>query len=127
MTTATLTDAGKNLRRDATRGVVAHCKVLYVAVGTDSTAPTSSDTALGAETFRKAITATGDGASAGEATFTMALSPQDAVGTVIAEVGWFGGPDASATPGSGVLIARGLYSHTKTDKESINTVFDLIL
>lgn len=127
MATATLTDAGANLRRDAMRGNATDIKIKYVAVGTSSTAPSSSDTTLGAEVFRKAVTSSADGGSAGESTFTVYLAPGDAVGEVIAEVGWFAGADASGTSGTGVLVARGLYSHTKTDQESINVTFDVTL
>lgn len=125
MPTVQITNAGVNLIRDALRGVVASDQIKYVAIGTGSTAPTAGDTQLQAETFRKAMTSTSNGANPGEGLFTMALSPQDAVGTAIAEVGWFGGPSASATPGSGVLLGRALYSHNKTGKESLNLQFDL--
>lgn len=122
-TAVTMTDTGLNLMRDGLRGVETDIKIKYVAVGTDSTAASASDTTLGAEVFRKIMTSTADGASDGEATFTLSLSPQDAVGEAIAEVGWFAGADASATADTGVLVARVLYSHSKTANESINLVF----
>lgn len=125
MATATLTDAGRNLLRDARRGLVTDISVHYVAVGTSSTAPTTGDTQLGAEVFRKALTNSANGAGAGASVLTLYLSPQDVVGTAIAEVGWFAGSSASGTANSGVLIARGLYSHTKTASESINIPFTL--
>jgi hypothetical protein len=124
MPTATLTDAGKNMVRDALRNFV-DTRVRYVAIGASSAAPSAGDTALGAEVFRKAMTSSANGATSGEAIFTLYLSPQDAVGVGIQEVGWFGGAGASATPGSGVLLARGLYVHAKTDHESIVTSFDI--
>ena len=123
-TAVTMTTAGLNLIRDGLRGVATDIKIYYVAVGTDSTAPSASDTTLGAEVFRKVMTSTANGVSDGEATFTLALSPQDAVGEVIAEVGWFAGADASVTADTGVLMARVLYSHTKLASESINLVFN---
>lgn len=126
MPTATLTDAGRNLLRDARRGLTSDINIKYVAVGTSGTAPSASDTQLGAEAFRKPMTASANGASAGEGVFTLSLSPQDTVGTVIAEVGWFAGASATGVANSGVLVARGLYSHTKTNNESINFSFDLI-
>lgn len=125
MPTATVTNAGVNLLRDSMRGVTTNTQILYVAVGTSSTAPAATDTQLGAEVFRKALTSSADGVSAGEGVFTLYLSPQDTVGTVIAEVGWFAGSSASGTANSGVLVARALYSHTKTNSESINLSFDL--
>jgi hypothetical protein len=130
MPSATLTDAGKNLRRDALRASlgISDARVRYVAIGTSSTAPTSADTALGAEVFRKAMTSDANGAAAGEALLTLFLSPQDAVGVNVQEVGWYGGSSASSTPGSGVLIARALFAHNpKTVNESIILVFDVIV
>lgn len=126
MATATLTNAGLNLLRDARRGLVTDISVKYVAVGTGSTAPAATDTQLQTEVFRKALTSSSNGAAAGEGIFTLYLSPQDVVGTAIAEVGWFAGSSASGTANSGVLIARGLYSHTKTANESVNIPFDLV-
>lgn len=126
MPTVTLTDAGRNLKRDARRGLVTDVSIHYVAVGTSSTAPTTGDTQLGAEVFRKALTSSANGAGAGEGVYTLYLSPQDVVGTAIAEVGWFAGSGATGTANSGVLIGRALYSHTKTATESINISFDAI-
>jgi hypothetical protein len=122
MATVTITDGGLDLYALAARSFI-DARVKYVAVGTDNTSPSSSDTTLGAEVFRKALTAGDDGVSTGESIFTLYLSPQDAVGVAIAEVGWFGGDDATATADTGTLIGRGLYSHSKTDKESIGVVF----
>jgi len=42
-----------------------------------------------------------------------------AIGTVIAEVGWFATASATATANSGVLVSHVLYSHTHTATESI--------
>ena len=126
MATATVTNAGINLLRDSMRGVLSNTQILYVAVGTGSTAPAATDTQLQTEVFRKALTSSANGAAAGEGIFTLYLSPQDVVGTAIAEVGWFAGSSASGTANSGVLIARVLYSHTKTANESVNDVLDLI-
>ncbi len=127
MATATPTNAWANLLRDSARGLATNTQILYVAIGTGSAAPAATDTQLAAEVFRKALTISGNGAAAGEGLFTLYLSPQDANGVAIAEVGWFAGPAASATPNSGVLVARGLYSHTKQPNESINVSFDLVL
>jgi hypothetical protein len=124
MATATLTDAGRNLIRDARRGVVTDVEIKYVAIGTSSTAPSASDTALGAETFRKALT-TDSSPGTGQGLFTLYLAPGDAVGTGIQEVGWFAGAGAGAGAGSGVLVARGLYAHSKTASESIQVDFTL--
>lgn len=124
MATATLTDAGRSLIRDARRGLLSDVAIKYVAIGTNSTAPAAGQTALLAETFRKALTLSSSG-GAGIGIFTLYLAPGDAVGTGIQEVGWFAGVGATATPGSGVMVARGLYAHTKTAAESIQVDFTL--
>ena len=126
MATATITNAGLNLLRDARRGLVTDISIKYVAVGTGSTAPAATDTQLQTEVFRKALTSSSNGAAAGEATYTLYLSPQDVVGTAIAEVGWFAGSGATGTANSGVLVARALYAQTKTSSESVNVAFDLV-
>ena len=127
MATATLTNAYANLRRDSALDGTTDTRIYYLALGTSSAAPSASDTQLGAEVFRKVITVSEAGAGAGEGIFTLYLSPQEAVGVAIAEVGWFAGSSASGTANSGVLVARGLYSHTKTANESIVYPFDLTL
>lgn len=124
MATATLTDAGRNLIRDARRGLATDVKIKYVAVGTGTNAPAASDTQLQTETFRKALTQSSSPA-AGAGLFTLYLSPGDAVGVGIQEVGWFAGAAATATTNSGVLVARGLYAHTKLSTESVQIDFTL--
>lgn len=131
MTAVTVTNAGLNLLRDAQvgalTGTLVDARIYYVAVGTSSTSPTASDTQLGAEVFRKAMTSYADGASAGEGIFTLYLSPADAVGVAIAEVGWFAGSGAGPGANTGVMVARVLYSHTKLNTESIQMTLDSTL
>lgn len=117
MAAVTITNGGLNAVRDALAGLIT-----YVAVGTGTAAPAATDTQLGNETFRKAVTSTGNGTNPGEGLFTMSLSPQDAVGVAITEVGWFAG--GSLTANSGTLIARVLYSHTHTNLENVNLNLD---
>lgn len=121
--TYTLTTAGHNLFRDATAGV-ASLKITYVALGTSSTGPTVNDTRLGNEIFRKAVTSWTNGASIGEILINMYLAPGETVGTGIQEVGFFGG-SATGAVNSGVMLARGLYTHTKSNVESISFQIDL--
>jgi hypothetical protein len=120
----TVTTVGKNLVRDGTKGTTS-TKLLYFAVGTDNTAPAAGNTKLGTEVFRKAVSSYTNGASTGEILVNCYLAPGDAVGVSIAEVGVFGGNAASSAANSGVLLARGLYSHTKTNIESITLQLDL--
>jgi hypothetical protein len=127
MPAATPTNAFVNMLRDALRAGTSSEEITWVAVGTSSTAPAATDTQLGAEVFRKVMTTDAAGAAAGEGLFTLYLAPGDAVGVVIAEVGWFAGPSAGSGANTGVLVARALYSHTKVITESINLLFDLTL
>jgi|SRR5882762_6066132 len=115
MATITITDAGLNLVRNGTKGN--SLKITYVALGTSTTAPTTGDMQLGAEVFRKAVTSYQDGAT-GQEIITLYLGSNDAVGDGIKEVGFYGG-NATDTADSGDLLARGLYTHTKADTESI--------
>lgn len=121
--TYTLTNSGLNLLRDSMSGAD-NAKVVYVALGTSSTAPTVNDTKLGAEVWRKKIASFTNGASPGEILINGYIAPGDAVGVGIQEVGFIGGGNASGSPNTGVLLARGLYSHTKTNVESIQVQLD---
>jgi hypothetical protein len=99
-------------------------KISYVAVGSGTTTPSSSDTQLAAETFRKAVTTYTAGGN-GELLVSMFLGPSDLVGGDIEEVGLFAGSGATNTPNSGVLIGRGLWSHpSKSGSESITLTLD---
>jgi hypothetical protein len=97
-----------------------------VAIGTGSTAPAATDTTLVGEVFRKPVTSVVAGASPGELLITLYLGPTDSVGTVIGEVGVFGGASAGPGSGSGTLMGRALYSHTHTNAESIQLAIDWI-
>lgn len=121
MAAITVTSAAKNLIRTGS------WLPTYVAVGTSSTAPTTADTQLGAESFRKAVTTYTNGAT-GEVLISMYMAPSDDVGDNIQEVGFFGGASASSLPNSGVLIAHGLYSHaSKANTESIQFTLDMTI
>src|SRR5947209_4217493 len=110
MTAMVITNAGLDLFRDGADGANSP-KITYVALGTGTTAPAATDTLLQAEAFRKAVTSYTNGGSHGEVLVDCYLSPTDAVGVVIGEVGVFG-RDANPTSNSGVLLGRVLYSHT---------------
>jgi hypothetical protein len=126
MPAITITNAIVNLMRDGLSGAT-NPVVTYVAVGSSTTAPTTSDTQLGSEFFRKSVTSYVNG-STGEVIISMYLGPGDAVGGNIQEVGFFGGSAATSTSNTGVLIARGLYSHNpKTGTESIQFSLDITI
>ena len=113
--------AGVNMLRDALQGLVTDLQIKYLAWGTDATANTGTMTQLVAESGRKAVTLQTSG-SAGVAVSTSYLSPFDAVGVAIKELGWFAGALTTATPNSGIMVARTLYSHTKTNLENITVI-----
>ena len=89
----------------------------FLAVGTGTTPPVPGDVALGAETARFAVQ-TPTRVAVGKTRTRAYLTDAQAVGT-IRELGWFAGSAASSTAGSGVLVARVLYDHTKGDGESL--------
>lgn len=111
-----ITNLGLNLVRDLLDGTATDTGgINYVALGSGSTAPAAGDTALANETFRKQVTQQAT-AGTGKLTTTLYVAPSEAVGA-IAELGWFIG--ATAVAGSGRLVARVLYEHTKTSAESL--------
>ncbi len=127
MTAIQVTDAGVGLLRDGAKGAT-NPQLLYVAVGTSNTTPTAADTKLGNEVFRKKTTSYTNGASPGEVIAALYLTPTDAVGVDIEEVGVFGGSTATSHANTGVLLARGLYSHNpKTAVESLTLQVDLTI
>lgn len=113
-----ITSAGKNLLAESLRNASLDAEIKYIAIGSDNTAPSSGDTTLGNETFRKAVTSQTAGGSVGVTITNLYVAPEEAVGT-IEEIGFFSGSSASATTDSGTLFARVLYSRTKTAVESI--------
>ncbi len=123
MAAITITNAGLGLIRDSLSGAN-NALITYVALGTSSTGPTANDTRLGSEIFRKAVTSYTNGASIGEILINMYLAPGETVGTGIQEVGFFGA-NATGAANSGVMLARGLYAHTKSNVESISFQLDL--
>jgi hypothetical protein len=99
-------------------------KITYIAVGSGTTPPSSADTQLAVETFRKAVTTYSVGGD-GELFVSMFLGPSDLVGGDIEEVGLFAGNSATNTPNSGILIGRGLWNHSpKSGSESITLTLD---
>lgn len=112
-----ITDAGRNLLRDALDGTLTDCAIKYLAWGNGTATPTAADTKLGNELGRKAVTKQETGA-AGVLTTTVYLAPFDA-NVQMQELGWFAGATATDAKDSGIMIARVLYSKAKTDLESI--------
>jgi hypothetical protein len=72
------------------------------------TTPLASDTQLFAEAYRDATSAIVTGAAAGEAFASLYIASPEGATTTYLEVGYFAG-SASATPNSGILVARAVY------------------
>ena len=123
MAAITVTNAGLNMFRDAMKGA-GSAKILYVALGTNSTAPAVGDTALGHEVFRKAVASYTNGASPGEVLINCYIAPGEMVGVDIEEIGFIGG-NATNLLNTGVLLAHGLFAHNpKTNVESLQFQLD---
>jgi hypothetical protein len=113
----TITDNGLNFFRDALRGIVTDAQLKYIAVGTSSTAVTTSDSQLGNEVFRKQIFSRTAGTT-GQC-ISIAILEDTEANYSIAEIGVFAGTTASAIANSGIMVSRVLYSRVKTNLESI--------
>lgn len=113
-----ITDAGKNLVRDALKGSTTDLKIKYVALGSGTTAPAGSQTTLATEQFRKAITLQTAGTT-GVVTTTGFIAASEATSFTIGELGWFAGTTATASANTGIMVARVLYSRAKTSLESL--------
>lgn len=116
-----ITDAGLNYMRDLLDGAInPPTAIQYIALGASNTPPAAGDVKLGAEFFRKQVTKQ-ELPSTGQVASTVYIAPYEA-NQQIEEIGVFAGPDATAAKDSGVLIARVLWSHLKTELESLQIV-----
>ena len=109
-----------NAARDRLKGSGTNLQILYMAWGSSNTANAKTQTQLVGEFGRKQITSQSDGATGIENTTTY-IAPFEGNTPKIEELGWFAGT-ATGTANSGLLVARVLYSHQKTNLESINVV-----
>ena len=130
-----ITTVGLNMVRDFLYGDVTDGEIEEFALGDDSTAPALTDTILGNEIFRKALTSHSKPADA-QVKSTVYISPSEAVGQ-IEEIGFFASRDLILAEDSdplttessnrliregkdsGLMISRVLYSRLKTNIESI--------
>ena len=74
-----ITTAGKNLLAQALRESDTDCEIKFIGIGSDNTAVTTGDTALGNETFRKAVTSQVAGGGAGVTITNLYVAPEEAV------------------------------------------------
>lgn len=113
-----ITDAGLNYMAQLLDGVInAPTEIRYIAFGTSNVAPAAGDIKLGNEVFRKAVTKQ-ERPGTGQLVTTVFVASYEMLGTAVAEIGVFAGPDATDAANSGVMIARVLFSRTKTALES---------
>ncbi|NPV30489.1 MAG: hypothetical protein HPY58_12745 [Firmicutes bacterium] len=116
-----ITDAGLNYIRDLLDGSInPPTEIRYIALGNSTAPPSASDTKLGNELFRKAVTKQ-ELPGTGRVSSTCYIAPSEA-NFQIEEIGVFAGPNATDAKDSGVLIARVLWSHLKTELESLQIV-----
>ena len=99
------------------KGDAPDLEIFYLALGTDNTAVTDSDTQLGAEIFRTPISVQSD-VSTREILTEFIVLDVEAVAS-IEEIGIFAGSGCSAAANSGTLISRVLWSKVKTSSEEI--------
>lgn len=98
-------------------------QVTYLAVGTSTSTPASTDTTLGTELERKQIsvrTSSGD-----TATFRTFFNTTEANGT-LKEIGLFG-DDATGTVDSGTLFAHASVDKMKTSSETLTIDWSLTI
>lgn len=88
--------------------------IAYLALGTGDTAAGNTDTTLGAEIFRTALTSVTS--AGGECVSIFKVLTAEAVGN-IEEIGIFAGGTEAAD--SGTLISRALWTYTKTADEEL--------
>lgn len=116
-----ITDAGLNYMRDLLDGTInPPTQIQYIALGTSNTPVAAGDIKLGNEVFRKAVTKQ-ETPGTGQVQTTCYIAPYEA-NIQIEEIGVFAGPNATEDKDSGVLIARVLWSHLKTELESLQIV-----
>ncbi len=116
-------NCAKNMMRDGLKGTVTDFKIKYVALGSSTTAVANTQTQLGSEQFRKAVTQQSAGGT-GVLTTTSYIASYEGNSFTIEEIGWFAGSTATASANSGVMVARVLYHRAKTNLESITITRD---
>ncbi|HEY3273878.1 MAG TPA: hypothetical protein VGJ92_08960 [Methanocella sp.] len=121
-----ITTTGRNLLRDSLTG--SNAIMTYLAWGNGTSDPTPGQTRLDNEIGRLQITSYSPIANGTEKIITKI--PAEQGNTSIKELALFGGPGATSARDSGVMLARVLYSRTKTNLESwqvdVTTIFDVI-
>jgi hypothetical protein len=87
------------------------------ALGSGTTTPAVTQTQLTTEVFRKAITSY-ESPAVGQVRTITYIAPGEA-NFAIREIGWFAYDAYDSAPNSGIMVARVLYSRTKTNLEAL--------
>ena len=117
-----ITDIALNKEIGIYAGTAPDMQIMYCAFGTDNTAPTASDTTLGSESGRFAVTTATATGGTGIVTTGFYLTASDLVGVNIEEIGIFCGSTATASADTGTLLSRILWSFAKTVNDEIEIV-----
>jgi len=114
-------DTVLNKMAETLRGVAPDIQIKYLAVGTDNTPVTASDTTLGTEVFRTAVT-TSETTGNGIVQHSFVIFDNEAVAN-LKEMGVFGGAAATGSADTGTLISRILFDEDKTSDEELNILY----
>lgn len=98
-------------------GSLCDIQIAYLAIGTGNTIPTRDDTTLETEVFRTSVVSN-ERSDYGQVLSDFTIFDTDYSGT-IEEIGIFGGSTAGAGTDTGTLIARVLWSYTKSSSEEL--------
>jgi hypothetical protein len=115
-TTNVLTNGYFQMIRDAFAGTVTDLQIKYLEWGDGTTPALATDTALESPLGRKQVTDR-TLVDVDELVTTVYIAPAEG-NDPITEWGWYAGVGATATIGTGTLIARVLLADDKTDLES---------
>jgi len=113
--------AGKYSLVDRMSGESDKGLVTYLALGSDTTTPVATDIALGAETFRKAIT---ERTRTGLILYASTFLISSEANATFREMGLYG-DDASGVADSGTLYTHLAINETKTLGETITVDYNL--
>lgn len=117
--------AGKNSLASGMIGTTTNNKgiITYCAMGTGSTAPALTDTALETELGRKQVSVRS--VADNIATYQIFFTTSEVNGTLL-EAGLFG-DDASATANSGTLFARAAINRTKSSADTMTVSWSITI
>ena len=102
-------------------GTAPDIAIQQLAIGTDSTPVTDSQTGLITEAYRTSMVVTAIYSATGKIQTEFYLTSTEG-NMAIEEIGIFGGTAATTASDTGTLLSRILWSHTKTSSEEISFI-----